>query len=177
MHWWFRFSPATSHASLNVFVILDSKRAPYTKTIHDDSAACNSVPRFFLWDNHQWPNWSLQYFSGASPQLCVRRPIAVSQPNLPENTKSATKTEDKNPLKHVVKDTMHWFGRLQSSWPACSIPTTTDQTQTLYALEKHDADMLLSKTACFTDTIIDVAQKSESTADGVGVDFKPCSRY
>ena len=71
--------------------------------MHDDSAACNSVPIFFLCNNHQWSNWSLQYFSGASPQLCVRQPIAVSQPNLPEHQKTPNQPQK---LKTKIRSSM-----------------------------------------------------------------------
>ena len=95
--------------------------------MHDDSAACNSVPIFFLCNNHQWPTWSLQYFSGAVVLSCVWG----NQLQLANQTYQNTRKHQishKNWRQKSAQACCHWFGRLQSSWPACSIPTTTDHT-------------------------------------------------
>ena len=103
-----------------------------TKTIHDDSAACNWVPRFFLWDNHQWPNWSLQYFSGASPQLCVRQPIAVSQPNLPEHQKTPNQPQK---LKTKIRSSM--LSRIPIDLEDCSPHDQPAASQQQQIKHKH----------------------------------------
>ena len=119
-------------------------------------AACNSVPRFFLWDNHrnQWPNWSLQYFSGASPQGGKQLQLATWTA---ENTKSATKTEDKNRLKHVAEDIIDLEDCSPHEQPAAS------QQQIKH---KHYMPRKSMIQRCWVRHFIDAAQKSKSTANG-----------